>query len=87
MGQGSESLNDMAEEGGETCHEDAMSRYKTVKAAKIGSLVTCPSCGRPFRKKSYHHTFCNNKGRENCKDRFWNRATPERQKRAKEWNR
>lgn len=57
--------------------------YVTAKAAKKGETCTCPGCGKPFEKKSYQQAFCSNKGRGNCKDTYWNRATPERTERAK----
>lgn len=56
--------------------------YETAKTAKTGTTCTCPSCGSPFTKKSYQQAFCSNKGRNNCKDSFWNRASSERAMRA-----
>jgi hypothetical protein len=61
------------------CMEKA---YKRAKAAKVGALVSCPVCGTSFRKKSYQQAFCRNKGRGNCKDRFWNLTDEERRDRA-----
>lgn len=57
--------------------------YTVAKAAKTGETCTCPGCAKPFVKKSYQQAFCSNKGRGNCKDTYWNRATPERTERAK----
>lgn len=60
-------------------------RYEAAKSAKVGSMILCPGCGKLFLKRSYQHVFCSNKGRGNCKDRYWNRATAERADRAREW--
>ena len=46
--------------------------YKKAKAAKVGEKITCPTCGKEFTKKSYQQAFCRNKGRDNCKDGYWN---------------
>ena len=56
--------------------------YETAKATKTGTECTCPGCAKPFKKKSYQQAFCSNKGRNNCKDRYWNRASDERSMRA-----
>ena len=49
-------------------------KYQAAKAAPVGSLIKCaaPGCGKKFIKKSYQQVFCSNKGRGNCKDRYWN---------------
>lgn len=60
--------------------------YEAAKAAKTGTTCTCPGCGRSFTKKSYQQAFCSNKGRGNCKDTFWNRASDERMERAKQFS-
>lgn len=57
--------------------------YVLAKSAKKGETCTCPGCGKSFEKKSYQQAFCSNKGRNNCKDTYWNRATVERTNRAK----
>lgn len=59
-------------------------RYTDAKAAKVGSVVECPYCRRTFVKRSYQQAFCSNgrKTHRNCKDRYWNRATPARLERA-----
>lgn len=62
--------------------ERRLALYNTAKAAKVGTECTCPSCAKQFKKKSYQQAFCCNKGANNCKDAFWNRANPERQQRA-----
>lgn len=56
--------------------------YEVTKAAKTGTACRCPSCGKTFTKKSYQQAFCSNKGRNNCKDNFWNRASDDRSNRA-----
>lgn len=40
--------------------------------AKIGSDITCPSCGSTHIKKSYQSVFCKTKGGTKCKDNYWN---------------
>jgi hypothetical protein len=50
--------------------------YFHNKAAKIGELLYCPSCGHPFIKKCHQQAFCQTKGGTICKDRYWNRADP-----------
>ena len=56
-------------------------KKQVVRDASVGSMVLCPVCGRRFVKKSYQHSFCRNKGRSNCKDKYWNTVIPERQDR------
>lgn len=56
--------------------------YRTAKEAKVGHQVTCPVCRRPFKKRSYQQAFCRNKGRGNCKDRYWNSVVETRSMRA-----
>ena len=63
--------------------ERMLTAYETAKAAKTGATCVCPSCQKQFIKKSYQQAFCSNKGRNNCKDVFWNRASSERSERAK----
>ena len=62
--------------------ERMLTAYETAKAAKTGALCVCPTCKKQFTKKSYQQAFCSNKGRNNCKDTFWNRASFERSQRA-----
>lgn len=54
----------------------ATARYNAAKAAKVGDTPPCGWCARPFTKKSYQQAFCCNKGAQNCKDNYWNRANP-----------
>lgn len=62
---------------------DRNTAYKAAKAAKVGEMVTCPcGCKKRFVKRSYQQAFFRNKGRGNCKDTYWNRATPTRLERA-----
>jgi hypothetical protein len=67
--------------------ERMLARYETAKAAKTGTVCTCPVCSKDFTKKSYQQAFCSNKGRNNCKDLFWNRASEQRLQRAKAYTR
>lgn len=56
--------------------------YLAAKNAKVGETVKCGcGCGRKFKKKSYQQAFFRNKGRNNCKDNYYNR-TPERVERT-----
>lgn len=66
--------------------ERMLARYETAKAAKTGTMCTCPVCSKEFKKKSYQQAFCSNKGRNNCKDLFWNRASEQRMQRAKAYS-
>lgn len=38
------------------------------KKSKVGSMITCPVCGKRFFKKQYSQSFCS----LHCKDSFWN---------------
>jgi hypothetical protein len=58
------------------------SSYKAAKAAKVGETVACGCCNKKFVKRSYQQAFCSNRGNNNCKDRYWNEAVPERKERA-----
>lgn len=98
MGDETDALNDMIEDG--TCFnyaDEPQPRLDTAKsnlatrikdlnrAAKIGTTIKCPTCGRLFVKKSYQQVFCRNKGRNNCKDRYWNISDGARRERAIHW--
>ena len=41
--------------------ESDMQLYVLAKSARVGATITCPACGKTFRKKSKRHTFCNPK--------------------------
>jgi predicted nucleic acid-binding Zn ribbon protein len=43
-------------------------RYNTNKAAKVGTEIICPVCGKHFIKKYYQQAFCSTE----CKDKYWN---------------
>ena len=45
-----------------------MSKYEENKAAKVGTEIICPTCGKPFAKKQYSQAFCCLQ----CKDKYWN---------------
>ena len=60
----------------------SLNLYEVAKATKTCNECKCPGCGNTFKKKSYQQAFCSNKGRNNCKDRYWNRASDERSMRA-----
>lgn len=62
------------------------SQYSFNKKSKVGVEIHCPTCGRAFVKKSYQQVFCTNKGVNNCKDGYHNRATESRRERAKFYN-
>jgi len=59
-----------------------MSRYENAKNAPVGAMIACPTCNKQIRKMSYGHKFCSRIGPGNCKDTYWNIATPERRDRA-----
>ena len=53
--------------------------YDASKRAKTGGTIQCPYCGNKHMKTTYHKVFCSNaktKGRNNCKDNFWNKVDP-----------
>jgi hypothetical protein len=52
--------------------------YKLNKAAKVGTICKCPSCGTNFEKTNYQQAFCKSKGGTVCKDKYWNTVTPEK---------
>jgi hypothetical protein len=60
-----------------------MVRYDLAKKATVGETIECPACGKKFPKRSYQHAFCCNKGRNNCKDRYWNTVDETRADRAR----
>jgi hypothetical protein len=57
--------------------------YLQAKSAKIGQLVSCPSCGEMFEKKYYHQCFCQTKPGTTCKDFYWNNITPTKRNNTK----
>lgn len=48
--------------------------YQNAKQAKVGEVLTCPTCTNNFRKKTYNQCFC----ASGCRDTFWNLTKPER---------
>ena len=56
--------------------------YEAAKATKVGIIVCCPTCSKMFKKKSYQQAFCSNKGKQNCKDVYWNSVDEDRRLRA-----
>ena len=77
---------DAYEESLEDNINEKISWYHIAKSAKVQSRIKCPSCNRIFIKKSYQQAFCSNKGRGNCKDRYWNIADDTRRERARAIN-
>ena len=54
--------------------EDMSNQYLKNKSAKVGAEIKCAcGCGKAIIKKSYQTQFASNKGRGNCKDRYWNK--------------
>jgi hypothetical protein len=71
QGHEEDSEIDLLEGAAET--RQAMRRlYDTARAAPVGSKIKCPVCRSKHIKASYQKIFCRNKGRGNCKDRYWN---------------
>lgn len=62
-------------------------RYSDNKLSEVGTTIRCANCGKRILKKHYQTQFCSNKGPGNCKDKYWNCATPERLSRAQFINR
>lgn len=60
---------------------NAKTLYEACKSASVGEAIKCPACNFTMVKKSYQHVFCSNKGRDNCKDTYWNFIEPSRMKR------
>lgn len=58
-------------------------RHGINKKAKVGVTIHCAWCGTPIKKKSYQTQFCSNKGKGNCKDKFWNNIDPSRGERKR----
>ena len=46
----------------------AEKQYKASEDSKVGSIITCPACGKAITKRTYQHKFCCTK----CKERYWN---------------
>lgn len=61
---------------------NAIDKHNAAKKAKTGVQIECPTCSKVFKKRSYQQAFCSNKGRGNCKDRYWNIVDDKRQERA-----
>ena len=59
--------------------------YRNNALMRVGTTLVCPSCGEPFKKKSYQQKFCRTNGNK-CKDYFWN-CHPDRIGRTEEWKR
>ena len=53
-------------------------RYAINKAAKVGEVLICPSCGESFVKTCYQQAFCKTKKGTVCKDKYWNTVTPQK---------
>jgi len=51
-------------------------RYQIAKRARVGEIIICPSCGTQFEKKNYQSAFCKIKGKNRCKDHYWNNVDP-----------
>lgn len=53
--------------------------YERAKKAIVGSTIRCPYCNKNHTKNTYQKVFCSNqktRGRNNCKDNFWNTVDP-----------
>ena len=60
--------------------KDIKQLYDVAKAAKVGTMITCPTCKELHKKTTYHKVFCSNgkKSRKDCKSKYWNTIHPER---------
>jgi len=58
-------------------------RYKDNASSPVRSTIRCACCNKRIIKKSYQTQFCGNKGKGNCKDRYWNNISDKRRHRAK----
>lgn len=56
--------------------------YRDAKRAQVGATIRCPFCRKLFVKKSYQTTFCSNKGKNNCKDKYHNFTNDKRRERS-----
>ena len=68
---------------------NAVDVYTKNKASKVGEIIRCPTCGKPFEKKSYQQAFCRKRGvggklgKGNlCKDTYHNSTNETRRLRA-----
>lgn len=57
--------------------------YATAEAAKVGTVIACPNCGKHFTKANKWHLFCSNsrkprEGGGNCSDDWHNAKDPAR---------
>lgn len=60
-----------------------VSALNAAKAARIGSVVNCPQCGKQFVKNSHNHLYCSNNRKPrvdggNCSDDWHNAHNPSR---------
>lgn len=67
----------------QTRYDIMLPTYRENALMKVGTTLVCPSCGEPFKKKSYQQKFCRTNGNK-CKDYFWN-CHPDRIGRTEEW--
>lgn len=61
--------------------------YAKNRTAKVGETCICPTCKKSFLKTTYHKVFCSNqkttkRGKNSCKDRYWNLTDEARRTRA-----
>jgi len=66
-----EDIEDMRSVAAET-RQKMKSLYDIAKAAALNSEIRCPGCGQRHFKETYQKVFCRNKGKDNCKDHYWN---------------
>jgi len=69
--------------------EGRMKLYEAAKAAKVGSTIVCPGCGKEHIKTTYHKVFDSNSKTSNignnCKDTYWNIVLPDRLLRGRQY--
>lgn len=47
-------------------------KHDIASKANVGTEICCSACKTKFVKTSYQKVFCSNKGKGNCKDKYWN---------------
>ena len=81
MGQGTDDLEAMSDEGYSKDYEAHVRMrdvYDAAKRSSIGSTIHCPTCDMLLLKRTRGHTFCGSV----CRNRYWNITDENRRKRV-----